>query len=145
MDKLVVEWSDEELRVTFDLFDTNKDGKISKDELSQVLQNLGSQASEEELENMINNADLNQNGFVEFEEFVKLMKNHCPAMSTSQSIVEAFDVFDIDGDKFISREEIRVTMSRLGQNLTSRELDEMVAVKGLFLFINASIVAPLKF
>jgi Ca2+-binding EF-hand superfamily protein len=50
MDKLVVEWSDEELRVTFDLFDTNKDGKISKDELSQVLQNLGSQASEEELE-----------------------------------------------------------------------------------------------
>jgi len=129
-----VEWSDEELRVTFDLFDTNKDGKISKDELSQVLQNLGNQASDEELENMINNADLNQNGFVEFEEFVKLMKNHCPAMSSSQSIVEAFDVFDIDGDKFISREEIRVTMSRLGQNLTSRELDEMVAVKGLFIY-----------
>ena len=50
MDKLFVEWSDEELRVTFDLFDTNKDGKISKDELSQVLQNLGSQANEEELE-----------------------------------------------------------------------------------------------
>ena len=30
-----VEWSDEELRITFDLFDTNKDGKISKNELSQ--------------------------------------------------------------------------------------------------------------
>jgi len=35
-------------------------------------------------------------------------------------------------------------MSRLGQNLTSRELDEMVAVKGL-LFIDASIFAPFQF
>jgi len=35
MEKFSMEWSNEELRTTFDLFDTNKDGKISKDELSQ--------------------------------------------------------------------------------------------------------------
>ena len=78
------------------------------------------------------------------------MSSRSPKLTPIKSIVEAFDVFDIDGDKFISREEIRlvilfstisltcqfrVTMSRLGQNLTSRELDEMVAVKGIFLFI----------
>ncbi|CAG5078150.1 Oidioi.mRNA.OKI2018_I69.PAR.g8914.t1.cds [Oikopleura dioica] len=95
--------------------------------LKKVLQNLGTATSDAEIESMITNADLNQNGFVEFEEFVNLMKNYCPSMSSSQSIIDAFNVFDIDGDKFISREEIRVTMSRLGQNLTSRELDEMVA------------------
>ena len=30
-----MEWSEEELKVTFNLFDKNKDGKISKEELSQ--------------------------------------------------------------------------------------------------------------
>ena len=34
MEKFSMEWSDEELKLTFALFDKNNDGKISKDELS---------------------------------------------------------------------------------------------------------------
>lgn len=47
------------MKQAFDLFDKNHDGKISSDELGRVLRTLGHNYSQEEIEDMIKNADTN--------------------------------------------------------------------------------------
>ncbi|POO03517.1 Parvalbumin [Trema orientale] len=72
----------EELKEAFDVFDYNKDGFIDAQELGRVLSNLGllikesgSIIRDECLRNMIKNVDENQDGVVDFNEFVNFMEN----------------------------------------------------------------------
>ena len=39
---------------------------------------------------------------------------------------EAFAVFDVDKDGFITKSELRQVMNRLGENLTEEQLDAMI-------------------
>lgn len=63
-----------EAKQIFDLCDTNSDGKIDRGELKAYFQKIGIPLSEKEIDDMISVADGNRNGFVEFEEFVKLFQ-----------------------------------------------------------------------
>ena len=56
-----------ELKEAFDLFDVNKNGYISKDELIQAMKNVGENLSDKDIDTMIKNADVNQDGQVSFE------------------------------------------------------------------------------
>ena len=49
------------MRQAFDLFDKNLDGKISSDELGCVLRMLGHDYSQDDVDEMIKNADTNGN------------------------------------------------------------------------------------
>lgn len=48
------------------VFDKNGDGFITSDELKNVMTNLGEKLSDEEIEDMIKEADLNGDGKVDF-------------------------------------------------------------------------------
>ena len=39
---------------------------------------------------------------------------------------EAFAVFDVDKDGYITKSELRQVMNRLGENLTDKQLDAMI-------------------
>ncbi|CAI0436711.1 unnamed protein product [Linum tenue] len=65
--------SAEELREAFDLYDENKDGRISGSELHQVLNRLGMKCSMEECSRMIKGVDSDGDGCVNFQEFEKMM------------------------------------------------------------------------
>jgi calmodulin len=41
-------------------------------------------------------------------------------------MAEAFAVFDVDKDGFITKGELRQIMNRLGENLTDEQLDAMI-------------------
>ena len=49
---------------------TNRDGKITTKELGGVLRSLGQNPSDSELHDLINQADYNKNGVIEFDEFL---------------------------------------------------------------------------
>ena len=57
----------------FNVFDKDKSGFICREELRQVMINLGESTTEEELDEMMNEADINKDGKVSFEEFEKIM------------------------------------------------------------------------
>ena len=66
--------SDEsELKHAFCIFDKNGDGYISRTELKQGLNNLGEEFSDDEIEYMIREADTDQDGEINYQEFVKVM------------------------------------------------------------------------
>ena len=51
--------------------DANKDGVVTKDELRTLLKGLGEEVTEDVVDEMINIADENGDGKVQFEEFCK--------------------------------------------------------------------------
>ena len=65
--------SEKELLQAFQVFDKNKDGFISADELRQVMATLGETLSQEEIEEMIKEADQDGDGQGDYNEFVKMM------------------------------------------------------------------------
>lgn len=118
-----------DLKEAFELFDKNHDGKISSDELGCVLRSLGLEYKQEEVDEMIKNADTNENGSVEYDEFLVMMQKfaqHPPNIaSMDEKTREAFRVFDLDGNGYIDKNELRQVMTRLGETLSEDDVKEM--------------------
>merc|ERR1712037_146733 len=110
------------LKEAFALFDCDRDGEISVEELGKVMQTHGFDPTEEDLKDMIRNVDTNADGAIDFNEFIEMMvkgRGH----SVEDDVVHAFKVFDRDGDGLISEEELRLTMT----NLAEAEVRHMIA------------------
>lgn len=65
---------EEEIREAFEVFDKNQDGRISFDELKQILTSLGQNLMDSEIAALIKEVDENKDGFIDFEEFRNLYK-----------------------------------------------------------------------
>ncbi|GAA0152841.1 calmodulin-related [Lithospermum erythrorhizon] len=63
------------LREAFSVFDIDKNGLISVDELHKVLRSIGEDCTLDDCKNMINGYDANGDGFICFEEFKVMMMN----------------------------------------------------------------------
>ena len=65
--------SEDELREAFKVFDKDGDGFISASELRHVMVNLGERLTDEEVDEMVREADIDGDGQINYEEFVKMM------------------------------------------------------------------------
>jgi len=63
----------EEMRIAFRAFDTDGDGRVSKEEFRLCMLNYGERFMEEDIELMIRLADLDDNGYIDFREFVRML------------------------------------------------------------------------
>ena len=61
----------EELKKAFDVMDENKDGVVTREELKKLLSGLGEEVDDSIVDEMISIADENNDGKVDFNEFVK--------------------------------------------------------------------------
>ena len=59
----------------FRVFDRNGDGYISKAEFKHCMMHFGEQFTDEEVEEMIAEADTNNDGKIDYEEFSKMILN----------------------------------------------------------------------
>lgn len=118
-----------ELRGIFRSFDRNNDGTLTQLELNSLLRSLGLKPSAEQLEGFIQRADTNNNGLIEFSEFVALVAPELlPAKSpyTEEQLRQLFRMFDRDGNGFITAAELAHSMAKLGHALTAEELTGMI-------------------
>jgi hypothetical protein len=70
--------------------------------------------------------DSDGNGTIDFPEFLTMMARKMKDTDSEEEILEAFKVFDKDGNGFISAAELRHIMTNLGEKLTDEEVDEMI-------------------
>ncbi|CAM9789759.1 unnamed protein product [Ascophyllum nodosum] len=83
-----------EFREIFDLVDRDGGGTVTKEELGQLMGTIGIEATPEEVDLMIDEIDQNNNGEIDFEEFVAVMSRKVNASYTSDQVKGAFKVFE---------------------------------------------------
>lgn len=118
------------MRRMFSIIDRDGSGRISRDELKDMLQSQGYYPSETELEEMMGELDSDDNGEIDFEEFVSYCARRKMSRTFSQEnreIKEAFKFFDKNGDGYITATEIRQVMSELGQEISEEQAEQMLA------------------
>ena len=92
-----------------------------------MLKALGQNPSENELKDMINEVDDDNNGTMEFSEFLRLMTQKVKEMTKEEEISEAFNVLDKEADGYITTKELKYFMRKVAHiKLSSEEAYEMV-------------------
>uniref|UniRef100_A0A0P4WIJ8 EF-hand domain-containing protein n=1 Tax=Scylla olivacea TaxID=85551 RepID=A0A0P4WIJ8_SCYOL len=65
--------SPEEVREALSIFDSNGDGRISTAELKHMMMTMGEKLSKEEVDMLIREANIDEDGLISCEQFVQLM------------------------------------------------------------------------
>ena len=116
-----------EIKEAFDLFDTDKSGEIDVGELKQALTNLGIDAKNQTLQNMLADIDKNGNATIDFDEFIDMMTAKMSDKDTREDLEKVFDLFigDDNTDK-IDIKHLKRVCKELNENMTDDELNEMI-------------------
>ncbi|KAL3728095.1 hypothetical protein ACJRO7_032789 [Eucalyptus globulus] len=116
----------DEFHEAFCLLDKDGDACITMKELATAIKSLDQNPTEEELQSMINEVDIDGRGTIKFEEFLNLMATKIKETEIEEELKEAFKVIDKDQDGYISPNELKQVMIKLGEKLTEEELEEMM-------------------
>ncbi|KAG1366341.1 putative Calmodulin [Cocos nucifera] len=76
------------------------------------MRSLGQYPIEAELQDMINEVDADQNGAIDFHEFLNLMACKVKNTDSEEELREAFKVFDRDQNGSISAAEFRNVLTK---------------------------------
>ena len=111
----------EEFKKEFDLIDRNGKGSISADDLKRVMTAVGEAVTDEDIKNMIEEADLNTDGVVDFPEFAKMMQQR-----RKQNALAEFQIFDKDGSGTVSAQELKQVLKKFDVDISDETLDGMI-------------------
>ena len=118
-----------EFREIFDLVDKDKGGSISRDELGELMDTLGIRASKEEIDLMINEIDEDNNGEIDFEEFVAVMSRKVNANYTSKEVKNAFKAFETQGSSgYVTIDSLRKALMSYGtEKLSMQQANDLLS------------------
>ncbi|XP_042207366.1 calmodulin-A-like [Homarus americanus] len=120
-----------EFREAFRLFDKDGDGTITKDELGLFMRNLGQFTTEEELDVILDEIDIDGDGTFSFNEFVEIVCNMSgggerPGEDEEKELRDAFKIFDKHGRGYICASDLRAVLQCLGEDLSEEEIEDMI-------------------
>lgn len=113
-------------RETFTLCDKDNDGKITADELGAVLTSLGHSPTTAALEDMLREADTDDDGKLDWPDFMTIVARDLDTRSNDDDLLEAFRAFDKDGSGRINATEWLTVMQAHGEEQTSEEVSELI-------------------
>ncbi|XP_010278695.1 PREDICTED: calcium-dependent protein kinase 2-like [Nelumbo nucifera] len=101
------------LKAMFTNMDTDKSGTITYEELKTGLARLGSKLSEAEVKQLMEAADVDGNGTIDYIEFITATM-HRHKLERDEHLYKAFQHFDKDQSGFITRDELETAMKEYG-------------------------------
>ena len=132
----------ESLRAIFQEMDTNKNGRLSYDDLIGGLRKYSDlQFSEQELKKLMDTLDNDGNGYIEYEEFLRATIN-MDTLLTETNLKMAFNFFDTDGSGKLSSDEIKNILGVMNDDpekenqLVMNIVEELVSEDGLISYDN---------
>ncbi|CAI9771106.1 unnamed protein product [Fraxinus pennsylvanica] len=120
------------LRSAFDVLDVDSDGKISQDDLRAFYGGFSGpgDSNEDDIKSMISMADLNEDGFVEYEEFEKVVNGKNGRNGRRGVMEDAFRVMDKDGDGKVGREDLKSYLKWAGFEACDEDVEAMIRLAG---------------
>ena len=121
--------SDEKLKEykeSFEMFDRDKNGLINAKELGNILRSLGHEPTEADLTGLIEEHDSDRDGKIEFNEFLQIILKYAKDTDIEDELIEAFKVFDKEGNGLIPSSEFKHIMLTLGERLSDDDVEEMI-------------------
>jgi calcium-dependent protein kinase len=100
----------EVIRDMFTLMDSDNDGKVTYEELRAGLRKVGSQLAEPEIKLLMDVADVDGNGVLDYGEFVAVTI-HLQRMEDDAHFRRAFMFFDKDGSGYIELDELQEALA----------------------------------
>ncbi|XP_068729171.1 calmodulin-like isoform X1 [Montipora capricornis] len=116
----------EDFKKAFMLFDKDGNGRITADELIDVMTSLGQKPSENEVDAMIRQADQDGDGSIDFMEFLEVMASKMGENTFEDDLRDAFQLFDRDSNGYISKRELTFVMTSLGEHITDTTVENMI-------------------
>ncbi|KAH7849064.1 hypothetical protein Vadar_012432 [Vaccinium darrowii] len=101
------------LRQTFKNMDTDESGSITLEELKAGLSKLGSKLNESEITALMEAADVDKSGTIDYIEFITATM-HRHRLEKEEHLYKAFQFFDKDNSGFITRDELKHAMTEYG-------------------------------
>lgn len=96
----------EGIRTMFNMMDVDKTGFLTFEQLKAGLYKIGSQLAEPEIQQLMEAADVNGNGTLDYGEFIAITV-HLQRMDNDEHLKKAFAFFDLNGDGFIDSSELQ--------------------------------------
>ncbi|ONM24006.1 calcium dependent protein kinase3 [Zea mays] len=111
------------LKQMFMNMDTDNSGTITYEELKAGLAKLGSKLSEAEVKQLMEAADVDGNGSIDYVEFITATM-HRHKLERDEYLFKAFQYFDKDNSGFITRDELESALieHEMGDTSTIKEI-----------------------
>jgi calcium-binding protein CML len=122
--------STDEVKKIFNKFDKNGDGKISCNELKDILHALGSRTSSDEVQRIMSEIDKDGDGVISLDEFTDFHlagSSSDDSLSYTRELRDAFDLYDLDKNGLISAGELHAVLKRLGEKCTLVDCSKMIS------------------
>ncbi|KAJ6776847.1 EF-HAND CALCIUM-BINDING DOMAIN CONTAINING PROTEIN [Salix koriyanagi] len=103
----------------FSHFDENGDGRISPSELQQCVRKMGGELSAMDAETTIKFLDLDEDGAVKLEDFVKFVEGG-EEEERERDLKEAFKMYEMEESCCITPKSLKRMLSRLGAEASGR-------------------------
>ena len=105
----------DEYKSAFALCDKDHDGKLSAQEMGNIMRTLGKNFSNQELNSIIQEIEIKGKGFIELDKFIELMAHN----------KIAFKYFDRDQSGFIDYNEFKHILETVSEKLSKEELKSL--------------------
>ena len=120
-----------EYREAFDLLDQNGDGLISPTDMENVICSIGLEPATH-LPVLMRDVDKDGTGQICFDQFVSLVTKAKKAArrsskATPEQLLQAFKVFDVRDNGYLTAKDLHHVMTKLGDTLTEEEAEEMIS------------------
>ncbi|KAJ0093490.1 hypothetical protein Patl1_24859 [Pistacia atlantica] len=130
-----------DFKPAFDVLDVDHDGKISCEDLKMFYAGYGKNngGDDEVINSMISVADFNKDGYVEYDEFERVLryggggggKRRNGVKSRGGGVMEdVFRVMDKDGDGRLSVDDLKSYMKWAGFNASDEDIKAMIKLGG---------------
>ncbi|XP_078613881.1 uncharacterized protein LOC144883340 [Branchiostoma floridae x Branchiostoma japonicum] len=126
--KMAERFSDSEraaIQTVFDKFDKDGGGSIDREELGDMLRELGESPTEDVVTAMMMSLDKDKSGTIDFDEFLSMVKQ-VKTVPRQDTLLAVFQQYDKDGSGKLDASEIKEAMKKGGCKMTDKAVNYLI-------------------